>query len=411
MKTADRFQERRQIRIYNIAIIVFFISTIFCSVISRAEEISVSPSIVQYTLPVGTVTVSKAEEEIIVNCTYGDTVLYISDAKQKLWDEIEVINGVAVFDISWITKDYELYIRGDKNTTPGKIEIDAPLVLKAKMGVTESGTSTVNFTLGKSKEAYTNTNNIQWRKGVSGDWKPYMTLNLNNYTTKGATLNFRVQPGTILSGASVGIRGSKVASLKVGKRANAPKVKLDTNKLTINLNKKLEYILSNNTSGVWTKVPDDTKSMPLTQLAAMAGAGGDGYTAPIQAFSLKVRTAASKNKPYSKSTLVAINTQRIAVQGDITIARDSAGGQLTLKNNSNLTEYQYCILDAPGSASTITEKTKWTSVKPSKIVKLKGDISTSKYIVYRMAPVKDNSKTEIDETAIASTVISVQVPM
>lgn len=375
--------------------VLLFSLTIFGRIIVDSEIIQADGI-----LPDSAIIIDVNTEELKVT-TAQDSIIYISDQKKKVWEEIQVENGVAICDISWITKDYELNIKGDVSTGIVTKKIPAPRALKASLTI-KDGKPVIEFTI--DKKPFGDINTIQWRKGTKGAWRNYSELNINSFLVKGATINFRALPG-IVSGSAV--QASKIASLKIPKRSNAPSTTVDGTKMNIAFKKNTEYMLTiNNNKSGW--IPID-QTLKLSQLP---GITGDGIINPLSAFTLKVRTKANGKKMESKIRTMAIPAQKKLDAGpDFTVAISARG--VTLSNQSNL-EYQYIVQDGKvDSADKITDKTKWSTVKAGKSVEISSKkITSASFITYRIAPVKDNKKTpEVDETAIASTVVSVQAPM
>lgn len=358
--------------------------------------------------------------------TAGDEYFYISDAKQKTWDEIEAekIEGTqstAYCDLSWINKAYELTIKGEKNPSDIlKVAIAAPRVLKAKFAIVNEEltlTMTVTETIDK-KKVTTELNpasaaSVQWRKGTTGLWQPYSTLDLQRYLTKGATLNLRLA-GECSTDASKCYLPSKVSSVKVTKKAKAPSVKVDMKGLTLGVKKGQEYIVATDTtrSAVMNVSDKIYANPPLADIANKA-LEGDGYIKPLKAFTVKVRTASTTKKAASKWNLISYPAQRTTSASALTAKYEAMGTSYgaTLKNNTTYNIEYFVASDTRAqsvSAAEINAKTKWATVKAGKEVKYKSKTSvimtTETAIFFRYAQEKDNTKTPENEAELPSTV-------
>jgi hypothetical protein len=350
--------------------------------------------------------------------TLGDEYFYVSDAKMKSWDEIEAENGVAIFDLSWITKEYELNIKGDKNPSDIiTINIKAPRNLKAKFSIANEEpkiTLTVTETVNKKKVttelSAASAGSVQWRKGTTGAWKSYSTLNLQSFLTKGTTLNLRLA-GECNSDSANCYLPSKVASVKVTKKANAPSVKVDASKLTLGVKKGQEYVITTaTTTTAIFRISDAANATPELKNVANGALGGDGYSTPLQGFNVKVRTGSTEKKAASKWNVISYPDQRTVSSSALTAKLD-ASGKLTLTNNTTYNiEYlvgETALVQTIDKAG-ISSKTKWSTVKAQKTTTSKASktttVTTASAIFFRYAQEKDNAKTTANEAQLASTI-------
>lgn len=358
--------------------------------------------------------------------TSGDEYFYISDEKQKTWDEVEAekttgTQSTAYCDLSWINKAYQLNIKGEKNPSDIiTITVAAPRVLKAKFAIVNEAptlTMTVTETIDKKKVTTelnpASASSVQWRKGTMGLWQPYSTLDLQRYLTKGVTLNLRLA-GECSTDAAKCYLPSKVASVKVTKKANAPSVKVDMKKLTLGVKKGQEYVLSTDvTRSAVINVSDKLYANPALSDIAYKALEGDGYIKPFKAFTVKVRTASTTKKAASKWKLISYPAQRTTAASALTAKYEVNGGNsgATLKNNTTY-DIQYFIASDTRIqsvlAAEINEKTKWSTVKAGKEVKCKSRSSvimtTGTAIFFRYAEEKDITKTPENEAELPSTV-------
>lgn len=347
-------------------------------------------------------------QDMMIQSTRGDEYFYISDAKMKTWDEIQAVpnqKGLAYSDLSWVTKAYELNIRGDKDLNDiVKVNIEAPRTLKAKFAmVNEKPSLALTMTETVNKKKVTTTVNpasgasIQWRKGTTGNWQEYNTLNLEDFMTKGATLNLRLKGECNPADVSKCYMPSKVASVKITKKANAPSIKVDASKFNLGVKKGQEYIVSTATTTTSIiSITDTAAAKPdLSQLRGNP-LEGDGYEKPFKAFSIKARTSSTAKKAASKWAVISYPEQRIITGSALTVKLLEPGKGVTLQNNTTYNiEYMIPTTNIPQTVKTagINAKTKWTTVKAGKTGKGKGTtITTGTAIFFRYAAEKENAK-------------------
>lgn len=360
-------------------------------------------------------------QDLKIVSTLKDDYFYISDSKMKTWDEVDAEQGVAYCDLSWITKEYELNIKGDKGSDLITINIQAPRTLKAKFSMVNEEpkiTLTVTETVDKKKETTEidpskGDYSVQWRKGTTGAWNSYSTLDLQSFFTKGATLNLRLA-GECNTDASKCYLPSKVASVKVTKKASAPSTKIDASKFVLGVKKGEEYVvITDTTTGSIYCVSDASFAKPNLQDIAGGALGGDGYNTPMKAFTVKVRTSSTDKKSASKWTVISYPAQRTVSDNDLTVKLDTSGkvSKVTLTNNTTY-DIEYLIgetaLVQTIKQAEISSKTKWSTVKAQKAATAKlsktTTVTSSSAIFFRYAQEKDNTKTTENEAQLASTV-------
>lgn len=383
-----------------------------------------------------TVSIDWEKQDMKLESTDKDEYFYISDARQKTWDEVDASNGIAYTDLSWITKEYELNIRRDKDLTNIlKIKVEAPRTLKAKFAIVNEKPTinmTVTTTVDKKKTTAdlpeTEKNKVEWRKGTAGSWQPYNTLNMEDFMTKGATLNLRLK-GECNTNSNCHMP-SKIGSVKIAKKTNAPSVKVDTSKFTLGVKKGQEYIVSvqqdttTGTAPITTpviSVKDNSAAKPeLSQLGNTGSTdgtntgnnpstgnpstggntttnilGGDGYEKPFNAFTVKVRTAATEKKATSKWTIVSYPKQR-TISKEALVVKMEAGKGATLQNTTAY-DIEYVIAETDliqsVSMAKFNEKTRWSKVKAGKTAKARESTITANTAVFiRYAAEKEDAK-------------------
>jgi len=360
-------------------------------------------------------------QDLMLQSTLNDEYFYISDAKMKTWDEVTASKGLATCDLSWINKAYELNIKGDKDPNNiMKISIEAPRQLKAKFAMvneqptlTLTLTETINKKKVKTELSAASTAGIQWRKGTVGIWNDYNTLDMDSFMTKGGTINLRLK-GEISADGKTTYLPSKVGSVKIAKRANAPSVKVDATKLTLGVKKGMEYMVTTATSASAIIVLTDTAQKDPS-LAQMGGGilEGDGYSKPFPAFYVKARKSSTAKKAASKWTTLSYPAQRTPTSSALTVSLTDKGASL---NNATTYDIQYFV---PNSntiqtihAAAFDAKTKWKTIKAGKSGTFKngsaGNVSSGTAIFMRDAAIKDVTKTPENEAELPSTVCIVK---
>lgn len=231
-------------------------------------------------LPDSSIRVNYELEEIEVTAGQN-TVIYYSDiANAVQWESVDVVNGKAIFDISWIKPNYttRVYIKGDKDTLVTARYIEAQEKLTAKFVGDISAADVVDidewknryrqypsfdsetgyilfFTKqGGAETAYFDMDKIQWRKGTYGNWRPFEQLDLGQMNAKGATLYFRIKAVNDEYTPVVveGKRYSAEAKVFLQKLAMAPTVSVNNATMSLSIRNGMEYSLNDKD---WILVP------------------------------------------------------------------------------------------------------------------------------------------------------------
>lgn len=378
-------------------------------------------------------------------------VLVTEDGNQK---------KVATIDLSYLSasKDEYLYIKGDENTDATKILVKKQLMLKVSFtGMLNDSTdsdsqwrttyATVkdnvkiygNFTAETGyliftvdQKSYTKLEHIEWRKGLSGQWKPFNELNLQKYSALGAQLYFRLNSGEE--------QISKESKLNLSKLSNAPNIVIDGAKHSIKLTNKMEYRVKVATGayGEWTTPTfADNKANGIVSLRSLSGSdassNGNGVTTTFLEMELQVRMKATDKKPISKTKTMILNQAGSPAFG-------SSGIEVTLVNSSDLTKgikvtnhssyaYQVAIVNKKVNDSTYGAYAALGTVKlDAKSTKEEGflgfmNVASEKsvtipytkfkafekdyVVVCRLASIKDNTKTATNEFRLASPIVPV----
>jgi hypothetical protein len=362
--------------------------------------------------------------------------LYISDA----YSNVEGGNNLpyGLIDVSSLnpTVDNWIYFKGDHDNKVTFIKIEKTPVLRAKfapsiatLDETQKAfvTSYSNFTAETGYYYFTADNllmtsgaNILW-KLENGTWSDLSALHLEHYKYKGTKLYFMLKGDTKLC--------SKPIKFSHSARPNSTSAKLDGNKLTINLSKKIEYRVKveNGTYSNWTSV-DTTKSsinLPIGQLVNMTG-NGDGISTQWKNTTLMIRLAATNKKTPSNVAILPIYAPTEPVCGAdglsmqyVTANTPSSGMRFT---NKSSVDYQIAVISGGDNPETAIAALDYTAnSKQAGYVKFK-TVKAGKYItvaykeykslnnpfpICRIATIREDAKTIATEFRIASVVENV----
>ncbi len=276
----------------------------------------------------------------------GSTKFYISIDNKKTWEDVPIVNGAGVVDISGLlsTKEVLIYFKGDKDTA----------VINEQKLMAEPNTVTAAYVIrnGVGYIDYKTTGApVEYRNGTNGNWKtPPVSFPTAMYELKGATIQFR-------SSASIGMRAGKIISVKVPKRPTPPSVKVDGSKLMITGIKANSTQVYDPTISGWRFVTTDTKVKTIS-LYDLAKISSTAYNTQLPAGAYEFRTAASDKKAASGVKLIEIPTQPIAPTS-IKIE----GSTVTITDDAKKA-YEYCKLSNGTTFNAATMK--WTSITPNK---------------------------------------------
>lgn len=342
--------------------------------------------------------------------TNNNTVVHYSTDKTT-WYEVEgnktTENDAFLMDISWVNSsdDTTLYFKGENDKTIQSVTLPAKdTSLKV---VYDKVDNIFEF---ENCDAATH---FEWKKATDYVWnKVSLDPNSDSYQSflktidgllvKGAKVSFRIPQIVGTNANNVGARPSKEVNLTLAKRANAPSVKVNANKLMLNTTLSMEYF--NEKINAWVECD---KSMTLEDIAPTTL-----YRNGSKPVTLKIRTAATANKTYSKTAYLKINGQAGApTLGDNSkdVSYYYQNGKLMLQfNNASKTEvYSYAIVK-PGSTfnETTTAFTIMNTTKAKAISSTTAPEGSTIYI--RKQGVNENSTKGI-ELKLASEVNSFKV--
>lgn len=364
----------------------------------------------------------------------GNNMAFFS-ANKKTWYPVEgtksVSDDIVKMNINWISnaRDYTMYLRGDKTTSEDDyVKVVIPKAKpKFKAAFDKASTAeSPKFTLSNRNE---DVKFIQWRKYADYHWN---TIAVNNAVTNGDEYivpeleNLRVKGGKIVlrtksiagtSSDDMGIRTSNEVTLSITKRAEAPAVKINAPKSTLNTSTAMEYY--DVTSSKWK---DCTKTMnvwdiPYVKSNVKASDASAGKTVTVD-----FRKKATTKSGYSKTITVKFKGQSVKPSFGSESSNDVTYGTVKKTRNkkevvyhtlvfnkaSSSNKYQYTIV-LPGT--TYDEaKAKWLNVSKSSVITLSQSKSVKGTKIYvRTIGVNANTKLKTD-AKLPSAVNSYTIP-
>ena len=413
-------------------------------------------------LPDQSIQVNYEYEEMVVTAGNNTVIYYSDNANATTWEEAEVgADGKAVFDISWVKAGVttRVYLKGDADTLitaryinaeekfsaefVGDISAADVVDIEAWKDVYESYpqfTSETGYVLfftkkGGAETAYFDVENIEWKKGTSGNWRAFKELNLGQMNSKGGTLYFRIKAvnDEDTQDKISGSRYSSDAKIFLQKKAAAPTVNVNNAAMSISIRNGMEYSLNEED---WYLVPTYSKAatgnavsvkvenydvLPTTNQrvttlavpfvldvdanrkidATLATEYPGKYdvekneAGEITGIYVYVRTAAGQRKSASKTekVLIPFATAVPDILNDITVTYQntkSGNSGLVLTNNTTTkdgVDYQYAIVDDPDNMTgEELSELKWSTLKATKTVKVSSSkAQTGKYLIFRVA--------------------------
>ncbi|MGN0507557.1 MAG: hypothetical protein ACI4FZ_13445 [Lachnospiraceae bacterium] len=440
-------------------IVVFVLLFALCMLLPERRETVATP------IPDADISVNYEYETLTVK-TADDSIIYFTDSytdNLDKWYSCEVRNGVASFDISWVKKTatVRLYLCGDVNTKvvckdvgwQDKLDVSFTGTLLTT-DITEAeqwktvyknyplfseDTGYFIFTLEENgrNNSYFDLANVEWRKGDDGVWRNFDELDLKEMNIRGITLSFRIKAVNDTVGAD-GSRTSSVAKIPVVKLSGDPGVKLDMDRMEVDIKNGQEFSLDGEH---WTLIP--TYNKRATTDVCMVGETERGQAiseittntkvsglllhdllglnsnakldrASFQTYGgnyehngtslsdatgiyIYVRTAGTMKKAASKMSKVFVPfTEAPAVAADagaLTIAyleSKTATGGITVTNTSDL-KYEFAIVTPKEQAAIDWDdadiaEMKWTSIKEGRSMKVAvNKLPKGSYLLYRIA--------------------------
>lgn len=417
-------------------------------------------------LPDEAIRVNYEYEEMVVDAGQNTVIYYADNANANIWEEAEVAGGKAVFDISWVKAGVttRVYLKGDVDSLVTARYINAEEKFSADFVGDISAADVVDvenwkneysqypqftsetgyilfFTKkGGAETAYFDMENIEWKKGTSGNWRDFAELNLAEMNSKGATLYFRIKAVNDEDTADKisGARYSSDAKIFLQKKAIAPTVNVNNATMSISIRNGMEYSLNEEDwylvptyskaatgNDVSVKVEDydilPTTNQRITTLAVpfvldvdanrkidatLVADNPDKYevkkneAGEIVGIYVYVRTAAGERKSASKTETVLIPFAKAVpdIANDITVEYQktkSGTSGLILTNNTTTkdgVDYQYAVVDDPDNMTgEELSELKWSTLKTTKTVKLSSSRAlTGKYLIFRVSAKSKN---------------------
>jgi len=401
-------------------------------------------------------------EEMVVNAGQNTVIYYSDNANATIWEEAEVdADGKAVFDISWVKPGVttRVYIKGDKDTLITARYINAQEKLSAEFVGDISAADVVdidawkdvynNYTQfssetgyilfftknGGAETAYFDVENIEWKKGTSGNWRAFSELDLGEMNSKGASLYFRIKAvnDKDTQDKISGARYSSDAKVFLQKKAIAPTVNVNNATMSLSIRNGMEYSLNEEDwylvptyakaatgNAVSVKVEDydilPTTNQRVTTLAVPFVLDVDANrkidatlvteypgkyevekneAGDITGIYVYVRTAAGQRKSASKTerVLIPFAKSKPDIENDITVEyqKTKTGTSGIMLTNNTTTkdgvDYQYAIVDDPDNMTgEELSELRWSTLKTTKTVKVSSSKAlTGKYIIFRVA--------------------------
>lgn len=422
-------------------------------------------------LPDDAIRVNYEYEEMVIECGQNEVIYYSDNATATVWEEAERrADGTAVFDISWVKPGLttRLYIKGDKDTLVTARYVEAQEKLSAEFVGDISAADVVDiaewkkvyenypafnsrsgyllfFTKqGGAETAYFDLENIEWRKGTSGNWRPFQDLDLNQMNAKGATLYFRIKAvNDDPDNDIIGARYSAEAKIFLQKISMAPTVNVNNAAMSLSIRNGMEYSLNskdwflvptyskNATSDAMSVPVEDYDVLPTTNQrvltvavplvlgvdanqkidADLVAANPDKYevekneAGEVTGIYVYVRTAAGQRKSASRieKVLIPFTGTEPNITDDITVVyqntKSGTSGVMITNNTDAKTgkNYQYAIVDDPDNLTPEElSELKWSTLKATKTLKVSSTRAlTGKYLIFRVAA---ESKNELPST-------------
>jgi hypothetical protein len=365
------------------------------------------------------VSVEYYNEQIIVQNNGNSKICFATEAEaaKDNWEVMNADSGTETWiDISWLSSTTEniLIIKGSDNPTKSRIILkDKPTKLEVtinyeKLDSLDEDDSIAPLVNIMSSEGSGDMpiafDDLEWRKGVSGNWQETDTLvasTLSKFLVKGTYLYFRIKAvndddQTLASDGSIiypdgteGRRFSNEVKVKVAKKATAMVYGIDGEEFTAAIKYGKEYCVTvGSTTTDWIQVTDRlTKTIPLSTVISKAVTttpipDGSTPTTAFPAMKIQIRDYATSKAASSKITEISLNAQRVITK-DITTKTDTtaiinSGIYVSYNGNKNMIleiplatpdlPYEYCVVKS-GATYDVT-KAVWASVTKPTAVKI-----------------------------------------
>lgn len=320
-----------------------------------------------------------------------------SEDWKELFGEYVTVDGTSYLraDISWVaaTSDKTIYFKDGS----GKVfSVDFPKKNSSVKVKFDKATGEVDITGADEAKSF------QWRKKTDYTWHTVsleeteeakaqydnFLKDLDALRIKAASLIVRIPQVKGTSENSVGQRPSKECTVSIAKRANAPSLKINMKKFTVNTTAKMEYYVEST-----RKWESCEKAMTVEDLF-----GKVGPEATTDSVTVKVRTAATEKKPYSKTATITLETSKKTPDPTVGDAKQDAyyvlsknTVLLTMTKATSSVPYEYTIVSAGETLDYYGAK--WKTVKKRTAIKIaESKCSAGDTIYVRVKGVAGNTK-------------------
>lgn len=314
---------------------------------------------------------------LTVKANSDDNRVYFATSKtaatwEKIPGDLDTSQEITM-DISWVSasKNTTLYLKGDESDQPCEVVLPKQnTAFKATFNPADNTMKFVNQ--GDITDTY-------WRKSTATTWRKYEENDeskalFESFCTKGITLYFRTGQKAG-DGTSAGIRPSKACTVKIAKRAAAPKVTLDYSKLAFTGVKKTMEYKPSATDDAWKSIDSTTlnlsEALPDAMKKDNTGSSDEPETVSID-FRIKATTTKTASQVCTIKVPVQENTpDNVALvytgstQCKLT-AEKTGEGEDAIAAASASNPYEYTILE-PDDKLDIA-KAKWTTMKTSSVI-------------------------------------------
>lgn len=351
------------------------------------------------------------EEAYMLIDPANNTKVYYSDSKQTVWNEIEgekTAAGYLKLDISWISaaSDYELNLKGLIHTVEDEEE-DIEIVTVTLPE--KNNDLKVTFDKLSGELEFTNEGAAEtfvWRKSTSYEWSKPVSITSQSKAFLAELEALRIKGGKIvvrIEGTDgvrkkdgtfdAGVRQSKEVTVTIAKRAAAPKVAVDINKLTLSTKTTMEYRIFaidgvKQSGDTWA---DASLKMELSDVAPMSL-----YTATSKAkesVTVAFRTAETAKAPHSQVQYLTIPVQKAT--GEIAMISVSGGKyKFSFPDASKTNAVQYTVVKAGSTFNPLTAA--WKTATTAKAVTLvEKNVAAGSKIYVRIKGTAQTSKVSL----------------
>ncbi len=355
------------------------------------------------------VTVGASDYESLYLRVYpnGNSIVYMSADKGANWTEVEGSKGVDTegreyieMDISWAspTANVKLVFKGNEKDE----ETECILPKQSSSFTVKFDKVNGDFNMTNGTDAtifwWRKASDYEWRSVpfdiAAGEYKDFLST-VESMRYKGAKLVFRVgqTPGT--DADNMGSRPGKEIKVSIPKYSNAPNIKLNLTKLTLNTKDTMEYT-TDLAGGRWSKCE---KNMELSDVAPEVFVNGGAGAASVTVY---FRVAQTEKRAASRIGCITFPAQTsgpsVGTAGtDVSCSMEQSSGNCSIKflTASASSPMEYCVITPSNTFEPA--KSKWKTVKGNKTVVLKGKSAPDGTVVYfRFKGTAENVKKGID---------------